>query len=147
MPQLLFLCTGNYYRSRFAEEVWNHLERRQPTGWSAISRGLYAACPDNLGPISIHTLDGLAERGIELAAPRRAPKQLELADLESAALVVAMSDREHRPMLRSAFPAWTGAVEYWDIDDVDRSPARPALEKLTANLRALRERLTSRREA
>ena len=147
MPQLLFLCTGNYYRSRFAEELWNHLERIRPTGWWATSRGLYAACPDNIGPISIHTLDGLAERGIELRSPCRAPKQLELADLESAALVVAMSDREHRPMLRSAFPTWTRSIEYWDVDDIDRVPASAALQNLTARLRALRERLSSRTEA
>ena len=144
MPQLLFLCTGNYYRSRFAEELWNHLELSQPTGWSAISRGLYAACADNIGPISIHALEGLAGRGIQLATPCRAPRQVELADLESSRLVVAMSDREHRRMFRAAFPAWTGDVEYWDIDDVDRSPAPPALEKLTACLRALRQRVTSR---
>jgi protein-tyrosine phosphatase len=147
MPQLLFVCTGNYYRSRFAEELWNHLERSEPTGWSAISRGLYAACADNIGPISIHTLEGLAERGILLASPCRAPKQVELGDLKSSQHRVAMSDREHRPMFLAAFPAWTGDVEYWDIDDVDRSPAGPALEKLTACLRSLRERLTSRAEA
>lgn len=144
MPQLLFLCTGNYYRSRFAEELWNHLERREPSGWSATSRGFYAAaCPDNIGPISVHALHGLAERGIELAAPCRSPKQLELRDLDAADLVVAMSDAEHRPMLRGAFPAWTDRVEYWEIDDVDLCPAPKALEKLTARLHTLRARLTS----
>ncbi|MGM4967020.1 hypothetical protein AB7714_26215 [Tardiphaga sp. 1201_B9_N1_1] len=25
---VLFLCTGNYYRSRYAEELFNHLARR-----------------------------------------------------------------------------------------------------------------------
>jgi protein-tyrosine phosphatase len=143
MPQLLFICTGNYYRSRFAEELWSHLERGQPSGWAATSRGLYAACPDNPGYISIHALDGLAARGITLAVPCRPPQQLELRDLEAAALAVAMSDREHRRMLRATFPAWSDEVEYWDIDDVDRCAPLLALERLTGRIQELRERLTS----
>ena len=40
MKTLLFLCTGNYYRSRYAEELFNH--RAAPAGlnWRAQSRGL-----------------------------------------------------------------------------------------------------------
>jgi protein-tyrosine phosphatase len=143
MPQLLFICTGNYYRSRFAEELWSYLERATPSGWSATSRGLYAACPDNPGYISMHALDALASRGIALVPPCRPPMQLELRDLEAAALAVAMSDREHRRMLRATFPAWSEGVEYWDIDDVDRCAPTQALERLTARVHELRGRLTS----
>jgi protein-tyrosine phosphatase len=37
---VLFLCTGNYYRSRFAEELFNHHAERCGIGWVAHSRGL-----------------------------------------------------------------------------------------------------------
>jgi len=32
MKTVLFLCTGNFYRSRFAEEVFNHLSPRACPG-------------------------------------------------------------------------------------------------------------------
>ena len=37
---VLFLCTGNYYRSRFAEELFNHQAERADLDWIAQSRGL-----------------------------------------------------------------------------------------------------------
>jgi protein-tyrosine phosphatase len=38
--KILFLCTGNFYRSRFAEELFNHLARQKRLDWVADSRGL-----------------------------------------------------------------------------------------------------------
>ena len=37
---VLFLCTCNYYRSRFAEIVFNHKARKAGLDWQATSRGL-----------------------------------------------------------------------------------------------------------
>jgi len=39
MKKILFLCTGNYYRSRYAEEIFNHLAKREDLPWRAFSRG------------------------------------------------------------------------------------------------------------
>ena len=48
MPRtVLFLCTGNYYRSRFAEELFNDSARRAGLDWTATSRGLAL----ELGPV------------------------------------------------------------------------------------------------
>ena len=38
MQTVLFLCTGNYYRSRFAEELFNHRAARDGLSWVAQSR-------------------------------------------------------------------------------------------------------------
>ena len=38
--RVLFVCTGNYYRSRFAEAVFNHLAAARGLPWRAVSRGL-----------------------------------------------------------------------------------------------------------
>ena len=40
MREILFLCTGNYYRSRFAEVLFNHLARESGVKAHAASRGL-----------------------------------------------------------------------------------------------------------
>jgi len=40
MPQtVLFLCTGNYYRSRFAEFLFNALAAEAGVDWVAESAG------------------------------------------------------------------------------------------------------------
>ncbi len=38
--RVLFLCTGNYYRSRYAEEIFNHQAGLEGLGWHAFSRGV-----------------------------------------------------------------------------------------------------------
>ena len=37
---VLFLCTGNYYRSRFAEILFNSVAEKMGLPWKASSRGL-----------------------------------------------------------------------------------------------------------
>jgi len=142
---LLFLCTGNYYRSRFAEELWQHLETRQPTGWRAQSRGIsFVHSRENVGPISPHARWGLQARGIELDEPLRAPRLVEPTDLAGAAHIVAMSRQEHRPMLLVHFPIWTDRVECWDVEDVALWPPEVALERIERWVRELRVRLVLR---
>ena len=37
---VLFLCTGNYYRSRYAEALFNSVAGKMSLPWRASSRGL-----------------------------------------------------------------------------------------------------------
>ncbi|WP_259235282.1 arsenate reductase/protein-tyrosine-phosphatase family protein [Bradyrhizobium elkanii] len=60
MKRVLFLCTGNYYRSRYAEELFNHLARAEQLAWRASSRGAAErGSPDNVGPMSVFADDRL----------------------------------------------------------------------------------------
>jgi protein-tyrosine-phosphatase len=45
---VLFLCTGNYYRSRFAEELFNYEAERASLPWIAQSRGLALEAPGEI---------------------------------------------------------------------------------------------------
>lgn len=64
LKKILFLCTGNYYRSRFAEHFFNDLARQQQLKWFADSRGLAIERGiHNVGPISSHTIKGLRACG------------------------------------------------------------------------------------
>src|SRR5437016_2609181 len=94
---VLFLCTGNYYRSRFAQIFFNELAAREALPWRAASRGLVTGWPGNVGPISPHTLRKLAELDIVCDGEvRHLPEQLAERDLVAADLVIAVKEDEHR---------------------------------------------------
>lgn len=139
MPRtVLFLCTGNYYRSRFAEHLFNHLARQGARGYAAESRALAlerGAC--NIGPISAHTLKALQERGVSLAAPERAPLPCCEQDLAAAHLVIALKEAEHRPLLQQRFPGWEDRVEYWHVHDLDQSGPSEALGDIALSVARL----------
>jgi protein-tyrosine phosphatase len=146
MPKtILFLCTGNYYRSRFAEEVFNTLARRRGLDWIATSRalaielGIY-----NIGPISQHTREALAQRGIALPEPVRDPQQVSEDDLSAATRIIALKEAEHRPYLTQRYPAWPDRVEYWHIHDLDKATPVEALTEIEAKVTAMVNDLTPR---
>jgi protein-tyrosine phosphatase len=139
--RVLFLCTGNYFRSRFAEALFNHLAEAQGIAARASSAGLAPHCQlRNAGPISPHTLAGLRARGIELPAGRP-PRDVTEEDLEEADVVVAVKGAEHRPFVEQYFPAWPDRIRYWDVDDVPHVPPAMALRILEELVRALLEEL------
>jgi protein-tyrosine phosphatase len=110
--RVLFICTGNYYRSRFARGLAIHL------------------LPDQF-VLSPQTEDRLVARQIDLrhTAPGRA--QLSEADLQAAECIVALKEDEHRPMVRKQFPHWEKSIVFWDVGDqpeVRPEDALPAVE-------------------
>jgi protein-tyrosine phosphatase len=140
---VLFLCSANYYRSRFSEIFFNHLAERERLPWRADSRGLRADMVQGLGPISHCTLEGLDSLDIPLQRPIRYPMQATEADLARADLVVAVKEAEHRQMMAEQFPAWADRIEYWHIDDLDFAEPEEALPQLCAQIERLVKRLRS----
>ena len=100
MKTILFLCTGNYYRSRFAEELFNHHVRRIGLNWVAQSRGLALERGAlNVGSISPFALHALKELAITARGADRFPQQCTAGDLAGADFVVAVKEAEHRPLM------------------------------------------------
>ena len=139
-PTVLFLCTGNYYRSRFAEVYFNWLSRREKLAWQADSRGL-ALEPANPGPISSHTRVYLKELGIPLPEPLRHPIDAAETDFRAAKLIVALKEAEHRPLMQSRFPNWVERVEYWRVHDLDCALPTEALPQIKEHVEELFDRL------
>ncbi len=141
--RVLFVCTGNYYRSRFAEELFNALAERLGLGLSAGSRGLDAADARRRlpGPIATVALDGLRALGVRPRAARRPPRDLRREDLVHAHVVVALRESEHRGPLEARHPDLAHKVVYWDVPDVDVQAAGPALAHLEERVRGLVDRL------
>ena len=134
---VLFLCTGNYYRSRFAEVLFCDLAKRENMDWRASSRGLRIGWPGNLGALSPHTEKRLQQLGLDWTAFRHMPMQCRACDLAEADKIVALKEAEHRPMLSKSFPAWEDRVIYWHVHDVDASHPEDALDEIEQLVRQL----------
>lgn len=140
--KVLFLCTGNYYRSRFAELLFNHWAAQRNLPWVADSRalalelGIY-----NVGPISSYTLDGLQQRAIPVDAAQRNPQPVTESDWQEAQMVIALDRQEHQHYVAERWPAWTEQVHYWEIADLHLLTASDALGRIETQVLGLLDTL------
>lgn len=134
MGEILFICTGNYYRSRYAEILFNHYSDRYGLDWKAFSRGFQESTRP--WPISPNARTGLKAKGIQLDQTRY-PIKLSPDDMTSAYHIVLMDEIEHKPMIALEYPEWMEQVEFWQIRDVDFEAPRSALPKLDHQLNVL----------
>jgi protein-tyrosine phosphatase len=137
---VLFICTGNFYRSRFAEAVFNYHASKEGLPWKAISRGL--AIHWATGPLSPFTAGALAVRQIPLHHTGPDRMQLTEDDLKSAELRVVMDRSEHFAMMMEHFPLWSSQVEYWDVPDLPINHPEEALPAIEGKVLELLERLS-----
>jgi protein-tyrosine phosphatase len=146
MKTVLFLCTGNYYRSRFAEELFNDHAERSGIDWIARSRGLaLERGANNIGFISPFALRALKELEITARGTNRFPLQCAAADLASADFVVAVKEAEHRPLMRERFAQWEHVPSYWNVHDVEDAPPAEALKLLAHEVQTLLRQLRGAR--
>ncbi len=138
---VLFLCTANYYRSRYSELFFNHLADERRLDWKADSRGILAAQHDNPGPIYSVVADRLSKMGIRQEGAHRYPKPLKESDLLNADMTIALKETEHRPMMKRLFPGWADRIVYWHIHDIDVEPPAAALPQIDVEMIRLVERL------
>jgi protein-tyrosine-phosphatase len=139
---ILFLCTGNYYRSRYAEELFNHLATRDGLAWSATSLALaLERGKDNVGPMARSTIAALAADGIVPAGAQRMPAPCTVDALQAADMVVAVKEAEHRALLTARLPGWQDLVTYWHVHDIDAAHPDVALAELKAHVATLLQSL------
>jgi protein-tyrosine phosphatase len=134
--KILFLCTGNFYRSRFAEELFNHLAHPQHLEWVAASRGLSQDFwrLRNIGFMAVEARRELEKRGIR---PKlRLPRQLKPGEAAHYQLVIALDQAEHQPPLETYYPEIT-QVTYWDIKDLGDETSASALGRIETRVKAL----------
>ena len=126
--RVLFLCTGNFYRSRLAEAVFNHEAERAGLDWRAESRGLRTdllSAEERAQKLSPYTVEKLRDLKIDAKYTAAEPRALAARDLSDAECIVALSEREHLPYLKAAWsPLNRWPLVYWHVDDIEL--ARPA---------------------
>jgi protein-tyrosine phosphatase len=134
--KVLFLCTGNYYRSRFAEMLFNALASQKHLDWIADSRGL-ATSSSNVGPVYPGVLERMKTLGFPAQTEPRFPVRLEVADLETAGLVIAINKSEHRPLISQQFDGWADRIQYWDVPDLNLMTTEGAFSRIEQHVTAL----------
>lgn len=138
--QILFLCTWNYYRSRFAEIFFNWQAANLNLDWVADSRGL--ALPESTPKaISGYTSNYLDQLQIPFD-PERRPLDATDLDFEASHRIIAIKRDEHLPIIQKRFEHHAPRVEYWDIHDIDTSTPEEQLPLLHAKVGALISELT-----
>lgn len=142
--KVLFLCTGNYYRSRFAELLFNHWAAQQGLNWVADSRGLAIELGvNNIGPISSYAVEGLQALSIVLDPALRFPQQVQEADLQEATLVIALDRQEHQAYVEARIPDWATRIRYWEVADLHLMTATEALARIEEEVQALLKTCTA----
>lgn len=130
--RVLFLCTGNYYRSRTAEELFNHYAQKRQLSWSADSKGLKEdmGILGNIGTISHLAVNFLNGIQVPITGKDRSPVSVQKEDFLEYDRVICLDKKEHLPMMQARFPIYYEEVEYWEIADVDVSPSFLALPRI-----------------
>lgn len=135
---VLFICTGNYYRSRHAEAYFNWRAKNQGLAARAFSRGLLTSMvaeePTRLSP---STAERLKHLGIPLTLTAPEPVQLTQGDLMRAHRSVALRRDEHRALMSLQHPEWADQIEYWDVKDIDELEAELALPRIETQVEQL----------
>jgi protein-tyrosine phosphatase len=132
---LLFICSGNIYRSRYAEAYANFLSDKKDLPVVARSRGL-----------SIHLVDictspfvtqRMERKGIPRAFTGECRVALGEADLRKADVVVALREDEHKPLLKEQFPDWAEGITYWKVHDTGEWKPEKALDAIERHVEEL----------
>ena len=134
--QVLFVCTGNHYRSRFAEALFNQKAREAHLDWMAVSRGLRLV-PSQQGISSLAQRE-LIQRGVPQELWKGDPKALTKEDLEASNYIVLMDEAEHRPMLEKQFPVRDDhKIHYWHIGEIGKMKLPTACKAMAKDVEEL----------
>ena len=87
--------------------------------------------------------DRLASQSVPRILTRREPGRVQEADLAEASLIVALYEREHRPMMEEHFPRWSDRIRYWSVPDIDEAIPPVALGQIETEVGGLIRQLRS----
>lgn len=141
--KILFLCTGNYYRSRFAEELFNHRARQRGLEWTADSAGLEVEKwrSYNPGTMSVHTVEMLEAMDVMPMGRNRPERQFDPQEIDEVVRCIALSESEHRPMIERMHPELLDRIEFWTVEDLHLETADNALPMIVEAVEKLVDEL------
>ena len=120
MVKLYFICMGNYYRSRLAEELAIHYALKYGVEIETESGGLSHRMPNpsNPGPIAQGTLRYLTEKGVQPRKAEHMPKRCTIEAVRAADIIICTDESEQRHLFIEEFPDHGGKLICWQARDV-----------------------------
>ena len=116
MHNILFVCTANIFRSRFAEEVFNFLAAEERIPAKAFSAGLKVG-EYHVRKIHRPALEQLDKLNIKPKRPNELSVHIDEVQLTKYNQLICMDKAEHKPMVLSNLKLKEFNFEYWDIID------------------------------
>ena len=119
MKKVLFVCTANIHRSRFAEEVFNYFCAKHNKDYHAFSAGLRVG-DYSFRKIYYPALENLKAFNITPQRPNDLSKHIKDVNLENYDKIICMDEDEHKPMVNSDPKLSNYNFEYWNITDMPK---------------------------
>ena len=136
MHKVLFVCTANIYRSRFSEEVYNHLTSKLNIPSEAFSAGL------KVGEYVTRKIYSPALQQLHYykIKPKRKDEfsvHIDELTLTNYDKIICLDEAEHRPMVNRNARLNKIEIDYWNIIDeptVSSSISLPQCYKMVEDL-------------
>jgi protein-tyrosine phosphatase len=142
VTKLYFVCMGNYYRSRLAEELALHYAEIYGLEIETDSGGLaQIPNPHHPGPMAIETIDYLATKNIQPKTINRLPKVCAQVDIADADYVVFTDVDEQQDLFERRFPFCDCEFIGWDAHDKEFDPSLSTRELIDMKIEALIKKL------
>lgn len=136
--KVTFVCTGNYYRSRFAESYFNYLCDILKLNFEADSYGLAIHYADELaeehGEISPYSKERMEQIGIPDHYFDRDRKSLTKDAIENSDIIIAMDKEEHTEMIMEQFPSYINQFNFFEVKDVFDWEPKKTLDETQKNV-------------
>lgn len=141
MKKLLFVCSGNYYRSRFAEAYLNYLSDLFSLDIKAESRGLAIHFADELaeefGEISKDTKERCNSLGIPKKYWDKNRESIRREDFENFDQIICLDLEEHAPMIKEQFPDQIYSVCYLKVKDIFDWEPKQTLDSISETIQEM----------
>jgi protein-tyrosine phosphatase len=142
MVKLYFVCMGNYYRSRLAEELALYYAAKYGVEIQASSGGLSKnPHAKHLGAIAKETLAYLEEKNIQPQGATKTPQHCDYEAIEQADIVVLTDDDEQRHLFVEEFPEFVDKLIGWQARDIQYDPGLHTLQIIDLETEKLIKRL------
>ena len=136
MQKILFVCTANIYRSRFSEEVFNHLAMKKNISSRAFSAGLMVG---NYTSRKIYYPALKKLKLLNITPLRKDELSIHIDDvkLKDFNKIICMDKNEHQPMVNENKKLKNIEIDYWDIIDEPLVPSNISLPKCFSKVQDL----------